>query len=239
MKRQKQIIGKLLLALTLPAVAPLFGGEMEDDPTLFAIFADQFEWRVAEDDDLLVWDAQGWIGKDLNKFWWKTDGEMEGGNVDDAELQFLFSHSIAAYWEVQAGWRTDVEPNPHRDWAVIGIQGLAPYFFEVDAALFIGSSGRMAARLEAQYEILFTQQLILTPELEINAYSEDDPALRIGSGLADTELGLRLRYEIRREFAPYIGINWEKKFGSTANYARDDGLSTSDFQLVVGLRAWF
>jgi len=97
----------------------------------------------------------------------------------------------------------------------------------------------VAARLEAEYEILFTQKLILTPEVEINAYSEDDPALRIGSGLSDTELGLRLRYEVRREFAPYIGINWEKKYGTTADYAREDGLETSDLQLVVGIRAWF
>ena len=184
MKRQKQIIGKLLLALTLPAVAPLYGGEMEDDPTLFAIFADQFEWRDAEDDGLLVWDAQGWIGKDLNKFWWKTDGEMDGGDIENAELQFLYSRSITTFWEVQAGWRTDIEPDPGRDWAVIGIQGLAPYFFEVDAALFIDSSGRVAARLEAEYEILVTQKLILAPEVEINASSEDDPALRIGSGLS-------------------------------------------------------
>ena len=238
MRRQK-IIGKLLLALTLPAVAPLYGGEMEDDPTLYALFVDQFEWRDAEDDELMVWDVQGWIGKDLNKLWWKTDGEMEGGEIEDAELQFLYSRAFATYWEVQAGWRTNIEPDPGRDWAVIGVQGLAPYFYKIDAAMFIGSSGRTAARLEAEYSFLFTQKLILTPEIEINAYGEDDPALRIGSGLSDSELGLRLRYEIRREFAPYIGINWEKKFGSTANYARDDGLETSDLQLVVGLRAWF
>ena len=236
--RRLVFIGKMLM-LALLANTPLYAAEMEDDPTLFAFFADQVEWRDAEDGDLLAWDAQGWIGKDLNKFWWKTDGEMEGGDVDDAELQFLYSRSIATFWEVQAGWRTDIEPDPGRDWAVIGIQGLAPYFFEVDAALFIGSSGRVAARLEAEYEILFTQKLILTPEVEINAFSEDDPAQRIGSGLSDTELGLRLRYEIRRELAPYIGINWEKKFGTTADYARDDGLGTSHVQLVVGIRAWF
>ena len=176
---------------------------------------------------------------DLTKFWWKTDGEMEGGGVDDAELQFLYSRAIATYWEVQTGWRTDIEPDPGRDWAVIGVQGLAPYFFELDAALFIGSSGRTAARLEAEYSFRFTQKLILTPEVEINAHSDNDPALRTGSGLSDVELGLRLRYEIRREFAPYIGIYWEKKYGTTADYAREDGLATSDTQLVVGIRAWF
>jgi len=241
--RQQKIIGKLLLALTLtltlPAVAPLYAGGLPDDPILFAVFADQFEWRDAGDDDLLVWDAQGWIGKDLNKFWWKTNGEMEGGDIDGAELQFLYSRAFARFWDFQVGLRTDIEPDPGRDWAVIGIQGLAPYFFELDAALFVGESGRVAARLEAEYDFLFTQKLILTPELEINAYNKDDPALRIGSGLSDLELGLRLRYEFRREFAPYVGVNWEKKFGSTADYARDDGLSSSDFQLVIGIRAWF
>ena len=237
--RRQAVIGQLALLLTLLTGTPLNAGEMEDDPTLFTVFADQFEWRDGEDDELMVWDVQGWIGKDLNKFWWKTVGESAGSGVDDAELQFLFSHAIAPFWDVQIGWRSDIEPDSGRDWAVIGVQGLAPYFFEVDAALFIGSSGRVAARLEAEYEFLFTQKLILTPEVEINAYSEDDPALRIGSGLSDIELGLRLRYEIRREFAPYFGINWEKKFGTTADYAREDGLEASDLQLVVGIRAWF
>ncbi len=237
--RRHSIFGTLLAALTLTVVAPLYAGEMESDPTLFAVFADQLEWRNAGNDDLLAWDAQGWIGKDLNKFWWKTDGEMKGGDVDDAELQFLYSHSIAPYWEAQVGVRTDIKPDPGRDWAVIGIQGLAPYFFELDTSLFIGSSGRTAARVDAEYSFLFTQKLILTPEIEINAYGENDPAMRIGSGLSNIELGLRLRYEIRREFAPYIGVNWGKKFGTTADFAREDGLDTSDTQLVVGIRAWF
>ena len=237
--RRQAVTGIVLLVLSLLKTSPVYSGEMNDDPTLIASFVDQFEWRDANDDELLVWDVQGWIGKDLNKFWWKTDGERESGHVEDVELQFLFSHAIAPFWDVQIGWRTDIEPDSGRDWAVIGIQGLAPYFFEVDAALFIGSSGRVAARLEADYEFLLTQKLILSPEVEINIFGEDDPALRIGSGLSDVELGLRLRYEIHREFAPYIGINWEKKFGTSADYARDDGIETSDWQLVVGIRAWF
>lgn len=228
-----------ILLLTLLKISPMYAGEMEDDPTLYAYFVDQFEWRDAEVDELMVWDVQGWIGKDLNKFWWKTDGEVEGGDVKGAELQVLYSHAIAPFWDIQVGLRSDIKPDSGRDWAVIGIQGLAPYFFEVDAALFIGSSGRVAARLEADYEVLLTQKLILSPEVEINIFGEDDPALRIGSGLSDVELGLRLRYEIHREFAPYIGINWEKKFGTSADYARDDGIETSDWQLVVGIRAWF
>jgi len=237
--RWQDMIGKLLLVLSLLVATPLYAGEMESDPTLFAVFADQLEWRNAGNEDLLAWDAQGWIGKDLNKFWWKTDGEIASGDVDNAELQFLYSRSIATYWEVQAGVRTDIKPDPGRDWAVLGVQGLAPYFFELDTALFVSSSGRTAARLNAEYSFLFTQKVILTPEIEINVFGENDSALRIGSGLSDIEVGLRLRYEIRREFAPYIGINWEKKFGTTADYAREDGLDISDTQLVVGIRAWF
>ena len=148
---------------------------------LFTFVADELEWRDADDGDPLSWDVFGWIGKDLNKFWWKTEGELEGGDVDDAELQFLYSRAFARFWDFQVGWRTDIEPDPGRDWAVIGIQGLAPYFFEVDAALFIGRSGRVAARLEAEYDILFTQKLILAPAVEINAYNKYDPALCIGS----------------------------------------------------------
>lgn len=237
--RRQTAMGKFLLVLLILIATPLFAGDMEDDPTLFAVFIDEFEWRDADEGGLLVWDAQGWIGKDLNKFWWKSDGGLDGGDVDDAEMQFLYSRAIATFWDVQIGLRTDIEPDHGHDWAVIGVQGLTPYFFELEAALFIGKSGQVEARLEAEYEFLFTQKLILSPELEINAYKKDDPDLRIGSSLSDVELSLRLRYEVRREFAPYIGVNWEKKFGKTADYARTDGFGTSETQLVVGIRAWF
>ena len=130
-------------------------------------------------------------------------------------------------------------PTPNRDWFAVGFQGLAPYFFEIDAAAFIGNNGQTALRLEAEYEIMLTQKLILTPEVEINAYSKDDEATGVGSGLSDIELGLRLRYEIRREFAPYIGVNWNKTYGDTANFSRDEGEDVSDTQFVVGIRAWF
>jgi len=140
---------------------------------------------------------------------------------------------------VQFGLRQDFQPSPSRSWVVFGFQGLAPYFFEVDTALFIGESGRTALRLEAEYELLFTQRLILTPEVEINFYGQNDRDLGLGSGLSDLEAGLRLRYEVRREFAPYIGVNWNKSFGNTADFARDEGEDTDDFQWVIGLRAWF
>lgn len=178
----------------------------EDDPLLVMALIDQLELQNAHRDSSLAWDMQGWIGKDVNKLWIKTDGERVGGDSEDAELQFLYSKAVAPYWDFQVGVRHDFEPSPSRSWAAIGFQGLAPYFFETDATLFIGDSGRTALRLQAEYDLLLTQRLILTPEIEVNLYGQDDPAIGIGSGLSDIEAGLRLRYEIRREFAPYIGV---------------------------------
>ncbi len=210
-----------------------------DDPLLLTVIFDQVEMRDATGDDTFSWDVEGWLGKDLDKFWFKTKGERTGGNTDDAELQFLYTKAIDRYWDFQLGVRYDFEPSPSRSWAVIGVKGLAPYFFDIDAALFIGESGRTAFRFEAEYELLLTQRLILTPDIEISLYGKNDPMTGIGSGLSDIEAGLRLRYEIRREFAPYIGINWSRLFGNTADFARTAGESTSETQLVIGLRAWF
>lgn len=210
-----------------------------DDPLLLMGVLDQFEWRDTSGDNTLSWDAQGWLGKDLRKLWFKTDGERTGGETEDAELQFLYSKAFARYWDFQVGVRHDFEPSPSRTWGAIGIQGLAPYFFETDIAFFVGESGQTAFRLESEYELLITQRLILTPDIEINFYGKNDANVGIGSGLSDAEIGLRLRYEIRREFAPYLGINWTKVFGNTADFARINGQDVSDLQLVVGLRAWF
>ena len=234
------MINKLLIALfsfslSISAVA----GGMEDDPLIAKVMIGQFETRMTGGSDPAVLEAQGWIGKDLQKFWFKTDVERVGGETEEAEVQALYSRAIAPFWDFQAGWRHDSQPGPNRDWAVIGVQGLAPYFFEVDAATFIGGNGQIAARLEAEYEMLFTQRLILTPEIEVNVYSKDDTATGVGSGLSDLELGLRLRYEIRREFAPYIGVNWTKQFGDTADFARKAGEEVSDTQFLVGIRAWY
>jgi copper resistance protein B len=210
-----------------------------DDPVLGMLLIDQFEYRMGDEDNSVVLDAQGWIGKDLNKLWLKAEAESVDGETDEAELQALYSRAIAPFWDLQLGWRRNFKPEPSLDWFAFGIQGLAPYWFEVDAAAFIGENSRTAARLEAEYEFLFTQKLILVPELELKFYGKDDPEYGIGSGLANTEFGLRLRYEIRREFAPYIGVNWENLHGQTASYAEDEGHETSEFQYSVGVRAWF
>ncbi len=213
--------------------------DMEDDPLLLTVILDQIETRDAGGDNTLSWDGQGWLGKDLHKIWFKTDGERTGGSTDEAELQFLYSKAIARYWDFQLGVRHDFKPSPSRSWAAIGFKGLAPYFFDIDAAAFIGESGRTALRFEAEYELLLTQRLILTPDIEINLYGQNDPDVGIGTGLSDIEAGLRLRYEVRREIAPYIGVNWSRLFGNTADFANIAWRDTSEAQLVIGLRAWF
>ncbi len=230
---------KILVSFLLLHSVIAFAGGRGDDPMLTMAKINQIEWRETDQGDAAVVEADAWLGKDLNKFWLKVDVERMKGNTDDLELQFLYSRAIAAYWDLQIGWRHDHLPSANRDWLTVGFQGLAAYFFEIDSALFIGEGGQAALRIEAEYEVLLTQRLILMPELEVNIYSKYDADLGLGSGLSDVALGLRLRYEITREFAPYIGINWVSKYGKTADLAKDDGESVRDTQFVVGVRAWF
>ena len=211
------VFAAILTAAVILAVSDDARADMEDDPLLLTVILDQLETRDAGGDNTLSWDGEAWLGKDLHKIWIKTDGERTAGNTDSAELQFLYSKAIGRYWDFQLGMRHDFDPSPSRSWAAIGFKGLAPYFFDIDAAAFIGESGRTALRFEAEYELLLTQRLILTPDFEINLYGQNDPDVGIGAGLSDIEAGLRLRYEIRREFAPYIGVNWSRLFGNTAD----------------------
>ncbi len=226
----------LLCGLVVSTAA--YGGA-PDDPLLFKVMVDKLEWRAAEGENPWVWEADAWVGKDLHKAWFKSEGEYRDGQTEAAYLEALYSRAIAPYWDLQAGWRRDFRPRPNRDWFALGVKGLAPYWFEVDASLYGGGNQSAFVRLEVEYELLLTQRLILTPELEANIFAREDERRGIGSGLSAAELGLRLRYEIRREFAPYIGVNWERKFGDTGDFAREEGESRSDLQFVAGVRAWF
>ena len=225
--------------VTLTLLPTLASAASKDDPVLTKVMIDQFEVRATDGPDPWVLDAQGWIGQDLNKFWVKTELEYVDGETEEAEIQALYSRAIAPYWDLQVGWRHDARPKPNRDWLAVGVEGLAPYWFEVDAAAFIGESDQVGARLEAEYEWMFTQRWVLSPEMEVNLHSKNDEETGTGSGLSDMELGLRLRYEVRREFAPYIGVNWTKKFGNTADFAREEDEDASDVQFVAGVRVWF
>ena len=217
----------------------VYAGGMDDDPLLTMLVVEQLEIRETDGDNPLVWDAEGWLGKDLHKLWIKTDGEYVDERVEEMELQLLYSRAVAPYWDLQLGWRRDIRPTPERDWIAFGLKGLAPYFFDIDASLFVGESGRTAARLKAEYEVMLTQRLILAPEVELNLHGKDDSDTETGSGLSDIEAGLRLRYEVRREFAPYIGLNWTRLYGNTADFAREEGEDVDDLQMVLGVRFWF
>jgi len=233
----KKYISLLILILISPAFS--LAGGMDDDPVLTMLTVDQLEIRTSNGNSPLVWEAEGWIGKDLHKLWIKTDGEYVDGNLDEMELQALYSRAVAPFWDLQLGWRRDIRPTPQRDWLAFGLKGLAPYHFDIDAALFIGTNSRSAMRLQAEYEMMLTQKLVLVPDMELNLYAKSDADTGTGSGLTDITAGLRLRYEVRREFAPYIGVNWSRRFGQTADFARAEGTSIDDTQFVSGVRVWF
>ena len=210
------------------------------EPLVGHVLFDQLEYRVQDGKDVIAWDGQAWYGGDLNKVFVKTMGEISGGDdVEQAEVQLLYSRLIGHFWDVQGGVRYDVRPDPSRTYGVIGLQGLAPGFFELDLQGFVSNKGDVSARLEAEYDLLITQRLVLQPKAEINLAAQDVRELGIGSGVNDVELGLRLRYEISREFAPYIGVHWERKLGETADFAREENESVDDLSFVAGVRFWF
>jgi len=213
--------------------------QMDDTARISKVLFDQLEWRNAAEGSALDWDAEGWYGGDTDKVGLRTEGERVAGTTQNARADLLWDHTFARWWSVQAGGRQDFGAGPARTWAAVGVQGLAPYWFNTEATFYVGEQGRTAMRLKSEYELLLTQRLILQPEGEANLYGKSDPARQLGSGLSDLELGLRLRYEVRREFAPYIGVVWARQFGGTADRVREAGGNPSDVQFVAGVRAWF
>lgn len=204
------------------------------------VMANIAEWAPRSGGDSYRWEGEAWFGGDINRLTFKSEGEgVSGDGLDRAELQALYSRSVGPYFNLQAGVRHDFEPRPSRTYATIGFEGLAPYWFEVSGAAFLSNKGDISARFEGYYDQRLTQRLILQPRAELNLAASNDRATGVGSGLSDVELGLRLRYEIRREFAPYIGVTYDRKFGKTADYARAGGEDVEDVRLVLGLRAWF
>ena len=186
------------------------------------------------------WDGEAWFGGDINRLVVKSEGRGDfRGKTGEAEVQALYSRAIGPYFNLHAGVRYDIRPTPSRGYATIGIEGLAPYFFEVGGALFVSDKGDVLARAESYYDQRITQRLILQPRVELNFAAQDVRATGIGAGLSDIELGLRLRYEIKREFAPYIGVSYDGKIGNSAQFARLDGERVSAVSYVIGVRTWF
>lgn len=208
--------------------------------TFYQVMFNLAEYQAREGRDGYRWDGEAFVGGDINRLWLKSEGEgafREG--VETAEVQALYSHAIGPYFNLQAGVRHDFQPSPTRTYATVGFEGLAPYMFEVEGAVFLSNKGELLGRLEGYYDQRITQRLILQPRVELNLSAQDAPQIRLGSGLTDAELGLRLRYEISRQFAPYIGVSYEAKTGRTADFVRADGKDPTTTSFVAGMRFWF
>lgn len=212
---------------------------VHDDAVHYFVLFDQAEWQTDGGNGSASWDTRGWIGKDVNRLWFRTEGDGEDGRLAEAEAHALYGRAIHRWWDVVVGVRRDFRPGPGRTWAAIGIQGLAPYWFEVEATAYLGGAGRTHVRLETEYELLLTNRLVLQPLLEVQIHGKADPERGLGSGLGSADAGLRLRYEFRRELAPYVGVTWSRKFFGTADLAEAAGEERGGARLALGARFWF
>lgn len=214
---------------------------MMENPVLTHARLDQFEGRTSGSESEFRWDGEGWIGTDMNKLWVKSEGFSGNTAVSDTDHEALYDHPIphVRYFDAQVGVRANLDSGPRRAWAALGIEGLAPGYFEITPTLYIRDGGNVAGRVVASYDLLLTQRWIVQPEAEFNLYSKDDPRRQIGSGLSDLDAGLRLRYEVSRKFAPYIGFADTGKYGNTASYSRQAGQSASGAQFLFGIRLWY
>ena len=212
------------------------GDHMVEDPLVAVLRVDQLEWNQ---DDALGWNLRASVGGTFDKLLLRSEGEKPRGDRTDGNVEVLWSHATGPWWDRVIGVRSDFGDGPSRQWLAIGVVGLAPYKFEVEATGYVGSSGRLAARVEGEYEVLLTNQWVLQPKLEANLYSKDDVENGIGQGLSDLEFGMRLRYEFNPQFAPYVGYAWSRKFGITADFAEATGGEASKRGWVAGVRFWF
>jgi len=220
-----------------PGRAVLFN-EHGDIPA-YKVLIDQLEWRVQKGRDGYFLNAEAWFGGDIDKLWLKTEIEGErGASPDQAEFQALWSRAIDPWFNFQAGVRLDAKPD-RRAHLVLGVEGVAPYWIEIDAAAFLSDRGDITARFEAEHDMRITQKLILQPRAELDFALQDIPRERLGAGLSTIELGARLRYEFVPNFGPYIGVAYERAVGDSAKFRRAEGEDVGGLQLLVGLRAWF
>jgi copper resistance protein B len=212
--------------------------KLADEHAFWSILGDRLEYQ--EDSDSTVYDVQAWYGTTYDRFVIKAEGDIADGTLEESSTDLLWGHAFNAFFDTQLGVRLDqYDEGKDRQWLAFGVQGLAPYWFELDVTAYVGDDGRTSLSAEAEYELLLTQKLILQPRAELNLYGKNDAENGLGSGLSDLAVGLRLRYEFSRQFAPYIGVEWTDTYGDTADYRRAVGQDTSGTQFVAGLRFWF
>jgi len=220
-----------------------FGVQLvHDNMVFYQILGNRLEQRIQKGDDVTLFDFQGWIGTDYDKLWIKSEGEYNTSQSDleTTSLDVLYSRNISPFWDFQAGYRHDFIPNSDdRSFAALGLQGLAPYWFEIDATAYLSDEGDASAVIEAEYELLLTQKLVLQPRFETEIAVQDVEEYNVGSGITGFETGVRLRYEVSRKFAPYVGVSWEQNVGETKNMIEKNGGDTSNTAFVTGIRFWF
>ncbi|CAI8899773.1 MULTISPECIES: copper resistance protein B [Pseudomonas] len=221
------------------AFPPLPGHQVHDRQSNWAVIVEQLEYQNFDSSSALNWNANAWIGGDIDRLWLRTEGEREQGVTHKAELQALWGHAISPWWELVGGLRQDFKPASGQTWAAFGIQGTPLYGLELEATLYAGERQQTALRLESSYAILLSNRWILEPSLEANFYGRNDATRDQGSGLADSEIGLRLRYEITRGFAPYLGISFNRAYGNNAEQIRDEHGDIGQTRLVAGVRLRF
>lgn len=209
------------------------------DHNFASLMVDKLELLHTNKNTTSAYDLKAWFGRDYDRVVLKAEGNVDKGKLQESRTEVLWGHAIAPYWDTQLGLRYDSGTKPDKGWLAFGVEGLAPYWFDVEATGYLADEGRTALRLAASYDILFTQKFVLKPEIEANFYGKDDAKQAVGSGLSDITAGLRLRYHLRRELAPYVGVEWSSKFGGTADYARLAGERSKETRIVAGIQFWF
>jgi copper resistance protein B len=215
------------------------GHSMLGNAVNYFVLFDQLEWQAGAGTDGVNLDSRGWIGRDRDRLWFRAEGDGEGSRIGEAQAHVLYGRQFSRWWDVVAGVRQDFRPGTAQTWAAFGVQGLAPLWFDVEATAYVGASGRTHARFEVEYELLLTNRLVLQPLVEVEVFGKSDPERGVGAGLSTTDAGFRVRYEWRRELAPYVGVTWSRKWGKTASFAEAAGEDSGGARFVTGLRLWF
>jgi copper resistance protein B len=214
------------------------GHAVHDDAVHAYVLVDELEWRSGRDASGLHWDVDAWIGGDRDRLWLRAEGVGESGSIDEAHGHVLYGRPIARWWDLVAGLRQDARPGGAQTWAAVGIQGLAPYRIDLELTGYLGAGGRTQLRADAAHDLRLTRRLIAQTRLEATVNGKADPAREAGAGLSATEFGVRIRYEIRRELAPYVGVTWHRTYFGTADHHRALGEPVATARLVLGLRVW-
>lgn len=226
-----------LSAVNGPVIAEDAAPHMDHGGQVFNMIKTEVDY-TGDHGGVFSWEVDGWIGGDRERVWLRSEGEIEDGDVHDAEAQIYYGWNVDPFWDALIGVRQDFEPDS-KTYLAASLVGLAPYFFETEASVFLSDEGEVSARFEQSLDILVTQRLILEPHVEVNAYAQDVPERGIGAGLSDVEVGIQVRYEFDRQFAPYVDLVWDRKLGETASVARAAGDDVESTTMRVGLRVWF